>query len=166
MTDVHGLAVQAVALKALADRVAERLEEVKAELAEAIGPGDRTAARLNDGTKVGTVTYTNAAVRARVLHPGELSRWVQANYPDEIVPVVRPSFEKLLLDTSKKAGQPCSPDGEVDVPGIEVYTGRPYLTIRPEGWGLTAAWPKWVEVLTANAERAISGGEVARVIEG
>lgn len=132
MTDVRGLAIQAVALKVLADRVDVRQRAVKRELAAALDPGDRKTAALDDGTKVGTVTYSSPDKRARVVNDRTLADWVADHYPDEVIPTVRPAFLALLLDTAKKSGTAVDVNtGEV-IPGIDVGDTTPYLSVRPD----------------------------------
>lgn len=151
MTDVRGLAVQAVALRVLADKVTQRASEVRAALAEALDPGDRKTAALDDGTKVGTVTYTSAAWSARVTDPKAFADWVAAHYPTEVEVTVRPAFRDAVLRASKQACVPMTPDGQLDVPGVQVTKGDPYVAVRPD----PAALPALVDAIRANQTLAL-----------
>lgn len=131
MTDTKGLAVQAIALKVLGDKVTERAVVVRAELASALDVGDRKTAALADGTKVGSITYANGRVTPRVVDERAFTAWVSENYPDEIVPLVRSSFRDAILAQAKANDAPVTANGEL-VPGIELRPGNPYLTAKPE----------------------------------
>jgi hypothetical protein len=151
MSDARGLAVQAVALRALAERVDDRLDDVKAELRGVIGPNDRTTARLDNGTAIGTVTYTNGRVAASVVDPAAFLAWVRLNHPDEIVQAVRDSFRDAVLATCKRIGAPVNRDGEV-IPGVRVMVGDPYLMVRPDTDALVSA----ISTLRANLELVLA----------
>jgi hypothetical protein len=146
-----GLAVRAVALKLLGDRVSAASARVKADLAAELTVGDRKTAALTDGTAVGSVTYAKGRVTARVVNPNALADWVADNFPDEVQPQVRPAFLTAILDASKRAGQPMTPDGTLDVPGVVVGASEPYLTVRPD----PAATDALVEAVRANGLLAL-----------
>lgn len=153
MSDVRGLAVQAMALRVLADKVRERSDAVKAELAAGLDVGDRKTATLDDGTIVGSVSYARGRISARVTDPSALADWVADTYPDEVVPQVRPAFLAAILDASKRAGQPMTPDGNLDVPGVVVGHADPYLSVRPD----PDAVPALLEATRASLALAITG---------
>ena len=134
MSDASILAVQATALKLLQAEVAARLDQVKAQLEQCMEPDTSQRARLLNGTKVGTVTYTAGRSAMRVSNEGALVTWLSEHYPDLIQPrvEVKPWALKQLLDASTEAGQPMMPDGTADVPGISQYDRRPYLSVRAE----------------------------------
>jgi hypothetical protein len=151
MTDARGLAVQAVALRALAQRVTQRLDTIKGQLAYLIGPGDRTTARLDDGRSIGSISYAKGKVAATVVDEVAFTRWVLANYPHNITQAVRPAFTTAVLESSRRAGVPMAPDGTLEVPGVEVRDGAPYLTVRPDHDAITVA----VDAVRAALELAI-----------
>jgi hypothetical protein len=151
VTDLQGLAVQSVALRVLGDKVAERAAAVKQELADAMTVGDRKTAALGDGTVVGSITYAKASWTAKVTDSRALARWVQLHYPDEVEPTVRPAFLSAILAASKQACLPMTPDGTLDVPGIAVVKGDPYISIRPD----KAAEPALIDAIRANQALAL-----------
>lgn len=153
MTDLRGLAVQAVALRLLADKVAERANRIRQELADALDVGDRKTAALDTGQAVGQIIYAKASWTAKVIDSCALAEWVNTHYPSEVqlVPTVRPAFLAAILAASKQACLPMAPDGTLDVPGITVTKGDPYITIKPD----KAAEPALIEALRANQALAL-----------
>jgi hypothetical protein len=143
--DRYELALQAIALGAIGYYVKARLDEIKAELGDDLLPGERIPARLADGRKVGYVLRTDpvSAEIASVLNPGAFTRWVAENYPTEVETSVRPAFRDAVLNASRKAGFPISPNGEPDVPGITVNqtTAAAVVTVRPDYLTMDDALP-------------------------
>lgn len=125
-------ALQAAIIKVLADKVTAANELSKAAVLTELDPGDRLNA-THDGRSVATVSVAKGRTTAKVTDEDRFARWVNDHYPSEVEhkPVVRGSFVNAVLEQSKKAGEPCGPGGELDVPGIEVGAGDPYVTIRP-----------------------------------
>lgn len=132
--------MQLVATKVLAAKVADHANALKAEMSAALDPGDRKVAALDDGTKVGTVTYTNGRASVTVTDDVALTAWVQANYPDEVTTVVavRPAFRAALLDAAKAAGAAVDVRTGEPLPGVSVRDGEPFLTVKPDADGLHA----------------------------
>jgi hypothetical protein len=155
MGDVRTLAVQAVAMKVLADQVKARDIGVRRELQAALDVGDRKTATLDDGTKVGAITYANGRVTARVNDEQAFTEWVLANYPDEVVPLVRSSFRDAILKATTGAGQPMTPDGNLDVPGVVLGASAPYLTVKPN----PDAIPALVDAIRANQLLSLDPGD-------
>jgi hypothetical protein len=117
-------------LTELGKRVGKAKDTVKDQLAAELEPGDRKVARLASGIEVGSVTFTRGRASAGVINPRTLTEWVAANYPDEMEQQIRPTFLTAILEASKKAGVPMTPDGTV-VPGIWVGFTEPYLAAKP-----------------------------------
>lgn len=131
LSDAKTLAVQAVALRVLADRVKEAAERTKQQLAAVLDVGDRKTAVLDDGTKVGAISYATGARRVTVVDERAFTEWVLANYPDEIIPHVRTSFRDALFSRIRDTGEPVDTGtGEV-IPGVETGRGVPYLAVKP-----------------------------------
>lgn len=124
-------AVRAAALKVLSDKVKAANDEAKSEALGVLDPGDKLSASYQ-GAKLGSVSVSNGRVSARVTDPEAFAAWVAEHYPTEVVhkPVVRDAFAKAVLDASKNAGEPCAPDGTLDVPGVQVSEGDPYVSVR------------------------------------
>jgi hypothetical protein len=156
VTDQRALAVQLIALRVLAERVRERADRVKAELAAVLDVGDRKTARLANGVDVGSITYTNGRTTVRVVNERALADWVADRYPDEVVPQVRASTLQAIKDATVRAGLPMMPDGTADVPGLQIVDGEPYLSARPKADAL----PVLVDAIRANQILVLSeGGE-------
>lgn len=111
----------------------------------------------DDGTNLGTVTVAAADASARVTDEAAFTKWVQQRFPSEIVPTVRASFRKKLLDEATAAGDPVDAStGEV-IPGVEIVPGEPYLSCRPSA----EAAGRMRETLRASGLLALTSGEVA-----
>jgi hypothetical protein len=128
VTDLDRLTVRAAVLKLLSDRVYAAFKAAKDDVAAHLGPEGRKNAVL-DGIKLASVSVTKSG-RFSVYNPAAFLRWVQENYPTEVydVPTVRPAFLDLIKKTSEAAGQPCAPDGTLDIPGVSI--GDPYPLVR------------------------------------
>lgn len=149
MNELDRMAVKAAVLKILNDRVAFAFKAAKAELAELLGPEGRKNAVL-DGHKLASLSVSkNGRVTVNEML---LTAWVAEHYPTEIETVerVRPAFLDLIKRTSEEAGQPCSPMGDLDVPGIEI--GEPYPLVRK-----TPGADEIVEKLWAEHKISIDG---------
>lgn len=130
--DLQQLALQETALKALLDDVTKSLKEVKAQMQEALDTtgASGVAAKLPDGTKVGTIYRTDPKPAAVVVDEKALHDWIHANYPTEatkravVVIEVREAFKKGLLDQLTAIGAPVNPDTGEAVPGVEIRATR------------------------------------------
>ncbi|MER7078163.1 MULTISPECIES: hypothetical protein [Bacteria] len=124
-------AAMAAALRVLDERVKAARTAANADMLAAADPGDRITA-THDGQALGSVSVTTGRTTARVTDPAAFAAWCAEHYPTEVEhrPVVRESFVRAVLDASKHAGQAAMPDGTLDVPGIDVAEGDPYVTVR------------------------------------
>ncbi|MFD9222034.1 hypothetical protein ACFWDI_18930 [Streptomyces sp. NPDC060064] len=152
--DIAALALEEAALKALADSVNDRLKEVKATMQEAlVGNGiSKVSATLPDGTKVATISRSDAKPAAVVVDDEAFLAWVRKVSPDEIhtrlVTEVRPAYRTSVLAQMTAAGVPRVVDTETgelhDVPGVEVRATRSLThSVRPVDGGkeaIAAAW--------------------------
>lgn len=127
----NDVALALVVLKVLGEQVKTGESAAKREVAGDALPGDRTTAVLPDGTPVGTVGQAKGRTLARVTDREKFVAFVQEAYPTEVemVPTVRPAFEKRLLDACKANQAPVDANG-VEVPGVEVGVGDPYTTVK------------------------------------
>ncbi|MEW1895962.1 hypothetical protein [Streptomyces albidoflavus] len=138
MSDLENLARLAAdetVLKALADKVNERLKSVRADMQAALDAADgvrQVAAKLPDGTEVAKVSLSDPKPEATVVDSEAFLAWVRENRPTEIerrvVTEVRPAFRTLLLGQITAAGVPDVVDPETgvveSVPGVEVRATR------------------------------------------
>jgi hypothetical protein len=128
------LALRVLALTELGKRVETARTEAKRQLAGLLTPGDSKKPGLPGAQrlKLGSVSYTTGRVTASVTDPDAFAAWVTEHQPDaaDLVVRVKPWFEKAVLDASAAAGEPCTPDGTLDVPGIEVGSAAPYISTR------------------------------------
>lgn len=152
--DMQQLALEEAALKSLADAVNDRLKEVKATMQEALVNGGigKVDAKLPDGTKVATISRSDAKPAAVVIDDEAFLAWVRTVAPGEIasrvVTEVRPAYRTLLLGEMTAAGVPEWADketGEVhQVPGVEVRATRSLThSVRPVAGGKEAIAEAW-----------------------
>ncbi|WP_101791095.1 hypothetical protein [Nonomuraea indica] len=125
------VALAEVVLKVMTERLKQAKANADAELSATALPGDRTSAVLPDGTVAGMVGHAKGRTTARVTDRLTLTAWVQETYPSEVemVPAIRPAFEKVLLDSCKANGANVDANG-YEVPGITVGQGEPYPTTK------------------------------------
>lgn len=129
--NVKDLALSAAVLRVLEDRVKQARQQANTTVLSSGDPEDRINA-VHKGRKIGSVSITQGRVTARITGEDRFARWVAERYPSEVEhkPLVREAFVRAVLEASKQAGQPCMPDGTLDVPGVDVVEGEPYVTVR------------------------------------
>jgi hypothetical protein len=144
--DMQQLALEEAALKTLADAINDRLKEVKTTMQEALVAGGigKIEATLPDGTKVATISRSDAKPAAVVIDDDAFLAWVRSVAPSEItsrvVTEVRPAYRTAVLGEMTAAGVPEWADketGEVhQVPGVEVRPTRSLThSVRPVAGG-------------------------------
>lgn len=152
--DMQQLALEEAALKSLADAVTERLKEVKAQMQDALVETGATsvAAKLPDGTKVATISRSDAKPAAVVTDPDAFLAWARAYSPHNVttrlVTEVRPAYTTAILAEMTAAGAAVIADKETgvvdDVPGVEIRATRSLThSVRPSKGGreaIAAAW--------------------------
>jgi hypothetical protein len=143
MSDQRTNAAQLIALRVLKDVLGERDTAARAEMQAGMVVGDRTTAVVYgpDGGEI-PVGYVllgkgSSTTTASVTDAKALLAWVEEHAPSEVetTVMVRPAFQKRLLDAVKADGGWVLPEsGELlDVPGVTVNeaTPRPTLTVKP-----------------------------------
>jgi hypothetical protein len=131
------LAIAAVSL--LAEKAALRKEELREQLANLLEELGATAtkAELPDGTLVAKVSLAGGKKRAQISDEALLTAWVEREHPSEVVPAIRDSFRKHLMDNIEETASGHAvfkATGEI-VPGIQFREGSSYVSTRwqPEG---------------------------------
>jgi hypothetical protein len=128
VNELERATIRAAVLKVLVDRITAAFKAAKEDVAVQLGPEGRKNAVLG-GEKLASVSVTKNG-RFSVHNPELFLSWVERNYPSEIyeVPSVRPAFLEAIRKASEAAGQPCTPDGTLDIPGVSM--GDPYPLVR------------------------------------
>jgi len=135
---------QVLLLTALANRVLEQRDRLKAELG--LAPGSRLKPTLADGSPAGAVSRTVAGIKAQVGNPEAFAAWVQKRYPSEVYlpPIaVREAFIKRVLECSEAAGVPLGPGGETaeDAPaGVRILNTPGVVRVAPDKDNAAALW--------------------------
>lgn len=133
MSDMKGAARSAMAAQLLSSVIAAEYKPVKADLlGEMVDAGvERVGVTSDDGAKLGSVSVTPGRTSARVVDDRAFLAWVADRYPQEVVQMVRESFTRMILEAAAAADAPVDvKTGEV-LPGVEIVSGEPYLTVRP-----------------------------------
>lgn len=108
----------------------------KESLTATMGKGDRYGLKDDDGTDLGTVTYSPGAKTPSVVDEPVFVKWVTENYPGEVTTstvtttTVRPAFVAKVLQWTKDNGVAVTPDGE-EIPGVDLHQGKPYVIVKP-----------------------------------
>jgi hypothetical protein len=154
--DADELALRALLLSALIGAAQESLSLTKELLSARMTVGDLKRPRIGSAP-AGRVSYANGSISASVSDMPALVAWVERNYTTELelVTAVRPAFLTAILTASKEAGEPCMPDGTLDVPGVSVRRGNPRIVARPDK---ARAAELWLEA-RANPLRLITAQE-------
>ena len=142
MSDQEVLALRALSLRLLADRLKLADSVNRAQITDGFNVKDRKVAWLPlDGVpvEIGHVRRDPGSTTATVTDMGALIDWCEQNAPTEVeeyapAPVtrVRPAYLSALLDAAKKTGAAVTGDGEV-IPGIDVTVGDPRTVVKPAG---------------------------------
>ncbi|MFE4671048.1 hypothetical protein ACWGNN_00635 [Streptomyces sp. NPDC055817] len=152
--DLAQLALEEAALKALSDTVNDRLKEVKNAMQEQLVTNgiSKVTASLPDGTKVATISRSDAKPAAVVIDDDAFLAFVRSIAPGEVttrlVTEVRPAYRTTLLAQMTAAGVARVVDtdsGELhDVPGVEVKATRALThSVRPSSGGKEAIAEAW-----------------------
>lgn len=152
--DLAQLALEEAALKALADTVNDRLKEVKNAMQEQLVANgiSKVTASLPDGTKVATISRSDAKPAAVIIDEDAFLKWVRSIAPDEIstrlVTEVRPAYRTSVLAQMTAAGVARivnTETGELhDVPGVEIKATRALThSVRPSTGGKEAIAEAW-----------------------
>jgi hypothetical protein len=158
MGDMKQAARSAMAAQLISALVADHGRAFKADLLAQMvdGGSERQRVRDDDGTDLGTVSTSAGRKAAKVTDVRAFTDWVAQRYPTELVQVVAEAFVRKLLDAALAAEAPVDVrTGEV-IPGVEVVTGEPFLTVRPT----TDAKTRMRETLRTSGLLALpSGGD-------
>lgn len=128
------LAEEAVAMRLLADAFYARAKDLSTRAAEAMATRGTLYPKFPDGTEIACFNVPADAETVDV-EPVQILAWVKKHYPTEVMETVRPAFIDRIRASSKEAGQPCGPGGELDIPGVTYWLkpGSPRITAKPAG---------------------------------
>lgn len=132
MGDLKGGARAAMAAKLITDVVTAEGKPVKVDLLGLMTDAEVERVRVtdDDGENLGAVTVACGKPAAKVVDERAFTAWVAARHPSELTQVVREAFAKKLLDAATARCAAVDAEGEV-IPGVEIATPEPYLTVRP-----------------------------------
>lgn len=141
MGDLDRLATKAAVLKFLADRVYEAYVEARDAVAQELGAQGRKNAVIG-GNKIATVSVTETG-RVTISNEEALTAWVEEHFPTEVYEkkTIRKAFLDQIKKTSAAAGEPCAPDGTLDVPGVSV--SDPHAMVRKTPGGAEVIEELW-----------------------
>lgn len=122
-----------VALETYIKFIKSHADGLRVRVTEEMGRNDdeRVGAKLPDGTKIGTISYSEGRVGAKVEDEAAALAWCLRAHPSEVqtVQIIRPAYMKSLLDTAKAEGVGIDlSTGEI-LPFIKVEKGQPFITV-------------------------------------
>lgn len=131
MTDKDALARHVMAVQ-LIEKACKSAEERRA-LAELLAESntERVKVEADDGTKLGTVTYVEPKVRAKVSDADALLRWAKTAHPDMVREIVDNAYLTKLLGAAEDAGIAVDPSTGELVPGIELTETTGHVRVNP-----------------------------------
>lgn len=171
---VQEVAARVLSLKVLTTMISHADTELRDVANGQMVPGERVPA-IVDGVTLGALTKPKESHKARIENRDVWFAWVKENRPEEIqrqlnatpeildaltamfpeavVEVVRPAYEKAILKEAKEQGRPPGDEkGEV-IPGIAVEKSTEYVSTSPLP-------PDAFEIVWA----AVKSGELADII--
>lgn len=132
MTDsLRDAALRAAVWQTIEARAKELKDEARAELA-AIPVGETVAAKW-DGRLLAKASLAKGKTKLVVTDETKLLEWVKDNHPTELVTTVNKAYLSSLEARAKELGIDAA--GDV-IPGVEIVTGEPTVTVRKEKDGL------------------------------
>lgn len=151
------IAARAAILSTLHDAIGDELKTAKKELeaglktAKAETGTQKISVSLDEGQDIGTVSLVQPKATAAVADPEKFTAWVIENYSSEIkrefVTVVKPAFQKKLLDQITAAGVAEWSDPETgvihEVPGVALQGRAAYTRMTVPDVGKAAIAEAW-----------------------
>ena len=165
MTTRETLADRLIRQKAILDLLTKANDETRAEAKLLYRPGSA------DATAAGRVSMAKGRTAARVTDRGALTAWLKAHNIDGAIIVTETINPALVAALCASKGEMIDPaTGEVcQVPGIEVTTADPYLTVTttPEGkeWALGVLGSLAMPAITDGAESGATPDNLAHIIK-
>ncbi|BBC28664.1 hypothetical protein [Mycobacterium phage PR] len=127
VSELHQVALRAGVFQVIEREAKAAKEAAKAELVAALPFGDTIAGRYGDEVLC-KASWSKGSSKIVVVNEAALIAWVKEQHPTEIVESVNPAYMKTLKAVGENV---IDGDGEV-VPGVEVVTGSPTLSVRSE----------------------------------
>ena len=133
------LARDLAVLKALSERVKAARDTTASVALSEMDVTDRTAAKLPDGTVIGTVSVAAGRVTSKVVDLPALLEHVKATAPSEVVTVeeIRPAYLAKVLAEVKETGE--------IIPGVDLVEGDPYTVVRLASGAADAVTRAWAD---------------------
>lgn len=156
MTEVKHPELLNIAVVTFLAKVVKKANDTARASCNLLDDGEGVPLRSPSGLKVGQAKRTDPERKAIVTGPAALDVWLRKTYPDQVeeteevspdteavLAVLREHAPELVVRTSRvaarmvpdvlaaseAAGAPMGPDGELDVPGVQVEKPRGVLTI-------------------------------------
>ena len=134
--DLFGMATTLAVLKYLAEtQIAGQRAVVSDEALKAMPATTRLPVMLG-GELIASVSVPNPSKRCKVTNAAKFLAWVQENRPDEVedIPTIRTSYADAVKRSVAEHGGLLDKESGVvtPVPGLEAYTGDPYIRIELE----------------------------------
>ena len=153
--DTRHILIRAAALKALSDEAQAVSKAVRAETEDALADlyeqtGSKSFdAKLDDGTKVASISLAFSKAGAVISDPDAFLSWVRTDHPEalQVVESVNPAFTKQILERVEpsRVGMFDPNTGEI-VPGLEAKPAgekpKSYSVRLADKPALVAAWQR------------------------
>lgn len=127
------LANRALTLRALRELITAEEQNVREQMAQEFRlVGQREVGAIG-GKAIGSVQLIKGTSTWTVDDSAAWLSWVEQNHPDEIVPMVRPSFTTAMITKLRNGGAEVDEEtGELEVPaGIVPRSSAPSLRVTP-----------------------------------
>lgn len=159
------LALRVATYKVLADFAKAQYDDARAQIAARMERGDRLMAVTPDGVKLAAVSKKDPKPMALVVDAAALREWIAEHYAERMiddldvigsdvevkealfqhaphllrqVSKADPDMVRSILTESRKHGMPAGPNGEVEIPGVQVDTPEGVVSCLPTGEAMAA----------------------------
>ncbi|OBH08940.1 hypothetical protein [Mycobacterium sp. E1747] len=123
-------AAAAVVWSLISDVAAERKDEARKWLAEHMGPEALAAKAIANGSDIGKASWVEGKPKPVVANPVLFTEFVCEHYPDELIRMVNPAFQKQLLTKATVVEGVLIDGNGVPIPGVQIRQSEPYVSVR------------------------------------
>lgn len=125
-----------VALETYIKFIKSIADGLRVRVTEQMGTDDeeRVGAKLPDGTKLGSITYSEGRRSVKLTDEGTALAWCERAHPEQVqtITIIRPAYLKKLLDVAGSlpvGSKGVDPATGEELPFIEVQQGQPYISV-------------------------------------
>lgn len=124
------VAAEAVVWGLIESVAKDRKDTAREWLAQHMGPEALAAKAIANGNDIGKASWVEGKPKPVVTNPVLFTEFVCEHYPDELVRMVNPAFQKALLAKATLVDGVLIDGNGVPIPGVQVRQPEPYVSVR------------------------------------